>query len=111
MPGPLSLRAALAVALASVLSLALLAAPALAFSPLKPPGKKVYWGVSDTGDPADFGQFADVLAKHPAVIQSFRTWGTDFDEVIRRWQTAVRQTDRSIVSQLPVALGHAGVKR
>ena len=87
-PGPLSFRAALAVVFASALSLVLLAAPALAFSPLKPPGKKVYWGVSDTGDMADFGQFADVLDKHPAVIQSFRTWGTDFDEVIRRWQTA-----------------------
>jgi len=87
-PGPLKFSAALAVALASALSLALLAAPALAFSPLKPPGKKVYWGVSDTGDPADFGQFSNDLDKHPAVIQSFRTWGTDFDEVIRRWQTA-----------------------
>jgi hypothetical protein len=87
-PDPLSFRAALAAVLASVFSLALFAAPALAFSPLKPPKNKVYWGVSDTGDPADFGQFADVLDKHPAVIQSFRTWGTDFDEVIRRWQTA-----------------------
>ena len=88
MPGPRQPKAALAVALASALALALLAAPAVAFSPLKPPGKKVYWGVSDTGDPADFGQFADALNKHPAVIQSFRTWGTDFDEVIRRWQIA-----------------------
>jgi hypothetical protein len=81
------LRAALAAALASALALVLLAAPAGA-GLMKPPGKKVYWGVSDTGDPADFGQFADVLQKHPAVMQSFRTWGTDFDEVIRRWQTA-----------------------
>jgi hypothetical protein len=87
-PGPRKFRAALAVALAGALALVLPAAPAAAFSPLKPPGKKVYWGTSDTGDPADFGQFADVLDKHPAVIQSFRTWGTDFDEVIRRWQIA-----------------------
>ena len=64
------------------------AAPAAAFSPLLPPGKKVYWGVSDTGDPADFGHFSNDLNKHPAVIQSFRTWGTDFDEVIQRWQIA-----------------------
>jgi hypothetical protein len=67
--------------------LAFAAAPASA-GLLKPPGKKVYWGVSDTGDPADFGQFSDALNKHPAVMQSFRTWGTDFDEVIRRWQIA-----------------------
>lgn len=75
--------------LASLVLVALVcAAPAAAGSLLKPPGKKVWWGVSDTGDPADFGQFSNVLNKHPAVIQSFRTWGTDFDEVIRRWQTA-----------------------
>jgi hypothetical protein len=88
-PGPLKSRAALAVALASALALVLIAAPgASAGGLLKPQGKKVYWGVSDTGDPADFGQFADVLDKHPAVMQSFRTWGTDFDEVITRWQLA-----------------------
>jgi hypothetical protein len=87
-PGPLKSRAAIAVALASALLLVLFAAPAAAFSPLLPPGKKVYWGTSDTGDPADFGQFSNDLDKHPAVIQSFRTWGTDFDEVIGRWQIA-----------------------
>jgi hypothetical protein len=87
-PGPLKSRTALAVALASALALVLLAAPVASAGLLEPPGKKVYWGVSDTGDPADFGQFADSLDKHPAVMQSFRTWGTDFDEVITRWQVA-----------------------
>jgi hypothetical protein len=67
-------RTAIVVALASVLALLLLAAPATAAGLLKPPGKKIYWGVSDTGDPADFGEFADILDKHPAVLQSFRTW-------------------------------------
>ncbi len=87
--GARHLRAAFAVALLSLLALSLLAASsAAAGSSLKPPGKKIYWGVSDTGDPADFGQFADVLDKHPAVMQSFRAWGSDFDEVIRRWQIA-----------------------
>jgi hypothetical protein len=80
-------RGLVAALLACLALVALACAPASA-SLLKPPGKKVYWGVSDTGDPADFGQFADVLDKHPAVMQSFRTWGTDFDEVIRRWQGA-----------------------
>ena len=82
------LRAALAAALASALALVLLAAPTASASLLKPPGKKVWWGVSDTGDPADFGRFSNDLNKHPAVMQSFRTWGSDFDESIRRWQTA-----------------------
>ncbi|MDQ3725907.1 MAG: hypothetical protein M3335_08500, partial [Actinomycetota bacterium] len=66
---------------------ALVSAPANAWL-LAPPKKKVYWGVSDTGDPADFGEFSNALNKHPAVIQSFRTWGSDFDESIRRWQIA-----------------------
>lgn len=83
-----SLKArSLAALLAGLALVALACAPASA-SLLKPPGKKVYWGVSDTGDPADFGQFSDDLDKHPALIQSFRTWGSDFDESIRRWQTA-----------------------
>jgi hypothetical protein len=86
---PPNRRSALAAFSASLLLVAFAcAAPAGASSLLKPPGKKVFWGVSDTGDPADFGQFSDVLHKHPAVIQSFRTWGGDFDESIRRWQIA-----------------------
>jgi hypothetical protein len=53
-----------------------------------PRGDHVFFGVSDPGDPADFGQFSDAVNQHPALIQSFRTWGSDFPESIRRWQTA-----------------------
>jgi hypothetical protein len=81
-------RAAVAVVLASVLAAMLsLAAPAAA-GLLEPPGKKVYFGVSDTGDPASFGQFSTAVAHHPAVIESFRTWGSDFHGTIERWETA-----------------------
>lgn len=74
------------MALALVLCAALpAAAPAGA---LQPKGRKIFFGVSDTGDPADFGQFSEALNKHPALIQSFRTWGSDFPESIERWQTA-----------------------
>ena len=55
---------------------------------LEPRGKKVWFGISDTGDPADFGAFSTAVSKHPAVIESFRTWGSDFPESIQRWQTA-----------------------
>jgi hypothetical protein len=55
---------------------------------LAPRGKKIFFGVSDTGNPADFGQFSDALNKHPALIESFRSWGSDFPESIERWQTA-----------------------
>jgi len=81
------IRVAVATALAALL---VAAAPAGAAprAPLEPSGKRVFFGVSDTGDPADFGSFSTTLRKHPAVIQSFRAWGSDFPESIRRWQTA-----------------------
>ena len=44
--------------------------------------------ISDTGDPADFGAFSEAVSKHPAVIESFRNWGSDFPDSIQRWQTA-----------------------
>jgi hypothetical protein len=87
-PGLPKFRAALALTLAGVLALALLAAPSAGASLLVPHGKKIYFGVSDTGDPADFGHFADAVHKHPAVMESFRTWGSDFPDSIRRWQIA-----------------------
>jgi hypothetical protein len=55
---------------------------------LAPRGKKIFFGVSDTGDSADFGQFSLALHKHPALIESFRSWGSDFPDSIERWQAA-----------------------
>ena len=76
-------------AICALLALCLLAGlPAGAAGSLVPRGKNVFFGVSDTGDPADFGQFSDALNKHPALIQSFRTWGAEFPDTIQRWQTA-----------------------
>jgi hypothetical protein len=77
-----------------VLVLALLAAlcaalPAAAQAgTLLPKGKKIFFGVSDTGDPADFGHFSTDLHKHPALIESFRSWGAEFPDSIERWQAA-----------------------
>ncbi len=79
---------------AAACALATLALLALAFGAsanaglLEPRGKKVWFGISDTGDPADFGAFSTAVSKHPAVIESFRTWGSDFPDSIQRWQTA-----------------------
>ncbi len=81
-------RPILAAAGALVALTALLAAPAAQAGLLEPPGKKVWFGVSDTGDPAQFGEFSTAVGKHPAVIESFRTWGSEFPDSIRRWQTA-----------------------
>jgi hypothetical protein len=79
---------AAACALAAALVLSLAAAPGAGANLLLPPGKKVWFGISDTGDPAQFGEFSSAVDKHPAVIESFRNWGSDFPESIRRWQTA-----------------------
>ncbi len=77
----------LALALVAALCVAL---PAAAPRPgaLLPKGKKIFFGVSDTGDPADFGHFSTAMSKHPALIESFRTWGSDFPDSIERWQAA-----------------------
>jgi len=83
---PLGKRFALA-ALAAAL-LCLVAAPGAGAGALLPRGEKIFFGVSDTGDSADFGQFSEALDKHPALIESFRTWGADFPESIERWQAA-----------------------
>jgi hypothetical protein len=78
--------AACALAVLALLALALAASASAGL--LEPPGKKVWFGVSDTGDPAQFGEFSTAVSKHPAVIESFRTWGSDFPDSIQRWQTA-----------------------
>jgi hypothetical protein len=81
-------KGTLAAALCAVAALGLLAAaPAGAFS-LVPPKHKVFFGTSDTGNSADFGHFSTALHKHPALIESFRTWGSDFPDTIERWQAA-----------------------
>jgi hypothetical protein len=79
---------AAACALAAIAMLALAFAAPAGAGLLEPRGKKVWFGISDTGDPADFGAFSTAVSKHPAVIQSFRTWGSDFPDSIQRWQTA-----------------------
>jgi hypothetical protein len=80
--------AALAATLAIALMVVLGAATSAHAGLLEPRGKRVWFGVSDTGDPASFGQFSTAVAHHPAVIESFRTWGSDVPDSIIRWQTA-----------------------
>jgi hypothetical protein len=79
---------AAACALAAVAMLALACSATAGAGLLEPRGKKVWFGVSDTGDPAQFGEFSTAVSKHPALIESFRTWGSDFPDSIQRWQTA-----------------------
>jgi len=81
-------KSTIAGALCAVALLCLLAATPAGAVSLVPQGKNVFFGLSDTGDSADFGQFSSALHKHPALIESFRTWGSDFPDSIERWQAA-----------------------
>jgi hypothetical protein len=79
--------------LAAVLAIALMAtlgaaAPSAEGALLRPRGHNVYFGVSDTGDPGQFGEFTRAVGHHPPVIESFRTWGSDVPDSIQRWRTA-----------------------
>jgi hypothetical protein len=93
----LAALAAVLVALATVAAWVAAAgaagAPAASSAELKggvlvPQGKQVYFGVSDTGDPANFGEFSTAVSKHPAVIESFRAWGSELRDSIQRWEIA-----------------------
>jgi hypothetical protein len=81
-------RLALLGGLAVIGLVALAGAASAGAGLLEPGGNRVYFGVSDTGDPAQFGEFATAVAKHPAVIESFRSWGSAMRGSIKRWETA-----------------------
>jgi hypothetical protein len=81
-------RLTAAALLAAVALTGLAAAGKASAGLLSPRGNKVFFGVSDTGDSAQFGEFSSAVHKHPAVIESFRSWGSDFPESIRRWEVA-----------------------
>jgi len=81
-------RSSLALAALAASALWLLVPAHSEAGALLPRGKKIFFGISDTGDPADFGRFSEDLNKHPALIETFRTWGSDFPESIERWQEA-----------------------
>jgi hypothetical protein len=80
-----AVRAAIVVACACLFALGTAGAEA---GSLQPRGDKIFFGTSDTGNSADFGAFSVALNKHPALIESFRSWGSDFPDSIKRWQAA-----------------------
>jgi hypothetical protein len=75
----------LATVVAAALALGVAQAGA---SPLRPPPGQVFFGVSDTGTSSDFTEFSELIGKHPPVIETFRTWGSDLTGSIKRWRKA-----------------------
>ena len=55
---------------------------------LQPAAGQVFFGVSDTGVNGDFREFSELVGKHPPVIETFRTWGSDLGGSVKRWQRA-----------------------
>src|ERR1044072_7896296 len=74
---------ATSAALAAVLALA--AAPASART-LVPPKPGVFWGVSDRGSVTEFNEFAGLLSKHPALLETFHPWGNSLNKAYERWR-------------------------
>lgn len=86
-PGRLGLgRAGLLALLAAVALFAAVPAGSGAKS-LKPPGGKVFFGVTDTGEAGAFRDFARTVGKHPPVIQTFHPWGNSLHKAMPRWRS------------------------
>lgn len=75
--GPAVWLAAIAVVLATPA-----AASAKAFTP---PAQKSFFGVSDTGVVDGYKKFRGEVNSHPAVLQTFHTWGTHPWRALNRW--------------------------
>ncbi|MGZ8666461.1 MAG: hypothetical protein ACXWZM_05055 [Solirubrobacterales bacterium] len=73
---------------ACVAALALLLAGVASadWRPLKPPGHKVFFGVTDTGEASGFKSFARAVGKHPALIETYHPWDNSLHQAIPRWQ-------------------------
>lgn len=107
-------RAKRAAILATVL-LATSAGPASALT-LTPPKPGVFFGVSDRGSTADFNEFTGLLAKHPALLETFHPWGNSLNKSYERWRetgtrpilhisTADDQTLAEMITPEQIALG------
>jgi hypothetical protein len=103
---------ALAVALAAA-ALGAARAPALTLVPPKP---GVLFGVSDQGTTADYEEFATLLNKHPALLETFHPWGNSVNKAYERWRetstrpilhisTADDQTLSELITPEQIALG------
>jgi hypothetical protein len=103
-----------AAALAIVLAVLFAgSAPALTLTPPKP---SVFFGVSDKGTTQDFDEFAGLLEKHPALLETFHPWGNSLNAAFERWrETATRpilhistvddQTLAELITPEQIALG------
>ena len=79
-------RSRLWLALAATALALLFAAPASAAMSLVPPKPEVLLGVSDRGSTEEFNAFAELVGKHPALLQTFHPWGNSLNAAYERWR-------------------------
>src|ERR1044072_4669001 len=83
---------------------------------LVPPKPNVLFGVSDRGTTQEFNEFAALVGKHPALLQTFHPWGNSLNTAFERWRetgtrpilhisTANDQTLAEMITPAPIALG------
>jgi hypothetical protein len=77
------LRRAAALALAVVAIAGVGQASALTLVPPKP---DVLFGISDKGSTEDFNVFTELMAKHPALLETFHPWGNSLNQAYERWR-------------------------
>ena len=51
-----------------------------------PPKPSVFFGVSDQGTTQEFNEFTELLAKHPALLETFHPWGNSLNAAYERWR-------------------------
>ena len=51
-----------------------------------PPGKGVFFGVTDTGEEGGFRSFERAIGKHPPVIETYHPYGNSLNQAIPRWR-------------------------
>ena len=107
----------LGVAAVLAIALAALCAGQAPARTLVPPKPGVFFGVSDRGTTADYEEFSALLAKHPALLETFHPWGNSLNKAYERWRetetrpilhisTADDQTLAEIITPKQIALGY-----
>src|ERR1700761_6083497 len=79
------LRRTWLVFLATALAL-VCASPASAAMSLVPPKPDVLLGVSDRGATEGFNNFAELTGKHPALMETYFSWGNSPNKAYERWR-------------------------
>src|SRR4051794_24414268 len=53
---------------------------------LVPPKPGILFGASDQGSTQQFNEFTELLAKHPALMETFHPWGNSLNQAYERWR-------------------------